>query len=271
MFNIINKDFKDDINNIRLFLNSRPRVSGCYCYGIGEQFTFRKIYKLILVCNDIYTWQISNKCECTKYIEYLKSINCSYVEYLGIKDNKSIIDYTIINENTFNNALTNWDNISIVSIFQKPFITIKSNNRLDKCIEINKNNSIITSLLLSDDNSFFDRMVKMYRLFNNDILESISLVINDYEYLKRMYINSKLLVNKDKLIKSIYELPDIIKKCIKDNKLNEVKLSYKINDKLLQEKNDNMQNRILINGILKNFNYNARNIKTKTLKGRINI
>ena len=43
MLNKINKDYKDDIKKIRLFLSSRPQVKGCFCYGIGEEFTGKKL------------------------------------------------------------------------------------------------------------------------------------------------------------------------------------------------------------------------------------
>lgn len=273
---MLNKEYKDDIKNIRHFLSSRPLVKGCFCYGIGEEFTGRKLYKLVLVCDDIWKWQLNNHKECTKYINFLKSDNYNQIDYFGIKDNNSIIDYTLIDEYTFINSLINWEKINIAKIFGRPFITIKSNNRLDKAITINQKNSLLTSILLNKDNdlSFYNIMIKLYSLFDEYSCESIQLVLNNYDYLKDMYMrygyiyydkSNELQINYNKL--EISKLPEMVKESLNSVELQ--KLFYQLKNKMIEELSNIKSMRILVNGILGNFNYKGRIYKTKTLRGSI--
>lgn len=282
MLNKINKDYKDDIKKIRLFLSSRPQVKGCFCYGIGEEFTGKKLYKLVLVCDDIWKWQLSNHKECTKYINFLKTDNCNQIDYFGIKDNNSIIDYTLIDEYTFINSLTNWNKINIAKIFGRPFITIKSNNRLDKGIIINQKNSLITSILLNKDKelSFYNVMINLYIFFDELSCENISLVLSNYDYLKDIYMKygyiyydklNNIKVDYNKIKKDMSKLPDLVKECLNINsvELQSTKFFYKLKIKMIEELSNIKSMRLLVNGLLGNLNYKGRNYKTKTLRGRI--
>ena len=282
MLNSINKDYDEDIESIRLFLSNRPQVSGCFCYGIGENIIGNKIYKLILVCDNIWKWQLQNSEECTKYINFLFSSGYDRVEYLGIKENNAIIDYIVIDENSFTKALKTWDNISIAYIFQKPFITVISNNCLDNSIMMNQKNSLLLTTLLYDDNkiSFYQLMINLYTIFDNSLADAIALVENDYQYLERMYLKYGYIVNISgyyelnyrKIKNDFNSLPDIIKKHLNiDNiMIKSEKILYQMRHQLLCELSKEKNMRILVNGLFSNFEYNSRKVKSRTLKGKCN-
>lgn len=280
MTNEINKYYKDDIKTIKKFLNSRPKISGCYCYGIGEQFG-KKIYSLIILSNDIWKWQTlnSNKYESTQYINFLYTTGYRFVEYVGIKENNCIFDYTIMDEDEFVENQINWKYFTYAEIFQKPFITIKSSKKFDQYIFDNRKNALTTSLLMFNDNEkcFFDIMLNLYCISGYLTNEKITFVKENYDFLKGIYkdydfinINNtkKIYVNTDKLKEEVQFLPDKIRDNIYEYKGSPriSNVGHFLENKIIDEKDKISDMRYLVNGFFRTFDYSCRESKTKILK-----
>lgn len=279
MINKIDRYYKDDIKIIKRFLDSRPKVSGCFCYGIGEQFG-KKIYRLIILSSDIWKWQRLNckKNESTEYINFLYTTGYRFVEYIGIKENNCIFDYTIMDEDEFIDDLTKWKYFTYAEIFQRPFITIKSNKIFDKYIMINQKNALTTSLLMLNDNNkcFFDIMLNLYCISGYLTNETITLVYENYDFLKDIYneydiitVNDNKNINIDieKLKQEIKFLPNKVRNNVYEYKgLPRVSgISQYFEDKKIKEKDIINDMRYLVNGFFRTFDYNGRTSKAKLL------
>ena len=254
----MNEKMKKDILNINNFLNKRPDVLACYCYGIGKTIN-KNLYRLIIITDDIWSWQQKNKNkgEFTMYSNMLYNEGFGFIDYIGIKDNNCIFDYTLMNGSEFISDLLHWNNYTFAEIFKKPFICIKSNSRLDNIIRRNQNNTLVTSLLTfnKDNVTFFEVMIKYYSLLNGLSNDIINFVNDNYYNLKRIYEGSKYFKFKDSenLIINYNEKIDMT------NVIN-----Y-LNDKLSIEKMYIDDMRFLVNGALKTISYNGRNNKIKCL------
>lgn len=272
--------YKDDVNNINKFLSSRPSAVGVYCYGIGN-YLGKKIYKLILVTEDIWKWQADNEHsnEFTQYCNLLYQEGFNFIEYTGIKENRCIFDYTLMSGSAFIESLIYWKIFSYAEIFQKPFITIKSNEDLDNIIKNNQRKALITSLLMINDNktSFFDLMLKIYCISDTISNEKLTLIDNNYEFLKAMYGNSKyftlsendqVFIDREKIINDIVYLPSAIKHKINitDNGICTTYIQKYLSDKRQIEQEDITSMRILVNGFFKNMLSEERQNKIKIWK-----
>lgn len=277
---LINEYYKNDIKNIKEFLSSRPKVIGCYCYGIGETLT-KKIYRLFLVTDNIWKWQQKNnrKNESNKYINFLSTSGYNFVEYLGIKENNSIFDYTLINQQEFIDSLLYWKFFTFAEIFQKPFIKIKSNSILDRSIKENQRNALTTSLLMGKNvnGTFFDLMLKLYCISGCLTSDKIDLVCNNYQFLKDIYqhhdsINientNSIIIYEDKLKDEVKKLPAKIKKYIYEFNGNIEIIGARNYFEKTKAKEKSIINdmRYLVNGIVRTFDYNGRVNKVKILK-----
>lgn len=280
MTNGINKDYKSDIKNIKKFLLTRPKTKGCYCYGIGEELG-KKVYKIILVTDDIWKWQVNNshKKEVTQYIEFLRQSKYNFVEYLNIKDNDCIFDYVLMSEEEFRENSLNWKFMTYAEIFHKPFLTIKSNNELDNLIIENQKKALTTSILMSDYDklNFYDLMIKLYCITGYLSSEKVSLVFENYDFLKYMYNKYDFIsigedgtvkIDYEKLNKEVEKLPNKVKKHIYEynGRKNISRIDDYFENRLYEEKSIIKTMRILINGLFSNFGYNNRQIKTKLLQ-----
>ena len=272
--------YKNDIENINKFLSQRPDTIGVYCYGIGESFC-KKIYKLILVVEDIWKWQQINdkKNEFTMYCNLLYNNGYNFIEYIGIRENNCIFDYTLMNSSEFIENLVHWKNFSYSEIFQRPFITIKSINELDKLIKRNQNNALIMSLLMLNSNKshFFDLMLKLYCISSQITNDKLLQVDQNYEFLKSIYQDSKyfdidefdnITINREKLLNDILYLPKKIKRriTVSDEYIDTSLANCYLESKVEIEASDIDYMRTISNGFLKTFDYNGRKNKIKSLK-----
>lgn len=275
----MNEKMKKDILNINNFLNKRPDVLACYCYGIGKTIN-KNLYRLIIITDDIWSWQQKNKNkgEFTMYSNMLYNEGFGFIDYIGIKDNNCIFDYTLMNGSEFISDLLHWNNYTFAEIFKKPFICIKSNSRLDNIIRRNQNNTLVTSLLTfnKDNVTFFEVMIKYYSLLNGLSNDIITFVNDNYYNLKKIYVDSKyfkfndsdnLIINTDLVKQDTIYLPRKIKDLIinYNEKIDMTNVINYLNDKLSIEKMYIDDMRFLVNGALKTISYNGRNNKIKCL------
>ena len=276
MDNQIDELYKDDIKNINDFLSSRPPVIGCYCYAMGNYF-YKKSYKLVIVADDIWTWQQkNNESEFSMYANTLYNEGYDYIDYIGIKDNNNVFDYTLMNGSKFISDIYYWNNILHAELFQKPIISVKSFSKFDDIIYRNRQNAlVISALTLNKDNpNFYDLMLKMYSMSSYLTGEMVSLVNRDYDLLKSIYekydfINFKddfnISIDYDKISKLLIYLPTKIKSYIDDNYLNINCVKYYLREKKVNDLDEINYMLFLINGLTKLLSFNGRNNKVKTI------
>lgn len=276
MDNKIAELYKDDINNINKFLSSRPPVIGCYCYAMGNYF-YKKSYKLVIVVEDIWDWQQkNNESEFSMYANTLYNEGYDYIDYIGIKDNNNVFDYTLMNGSKFISDIYYWNNVSHAELFQKPIINIKSFSKFDDIIYRNRQNAlVISTLTLNNSNqNFYDLMIKMYSLSSYLSGDIISLVNRDYDMLKSIYekydfINFlddfSISIDYDKVSNLLSYLPPKIKKYIDDDYLNIECVKYYLREKKVNELDEINYMLFLINGLSKLISFNGRNYKVKTI------
>ena len=272
----INTLYKDDIKNINDFLSSRPSVMGCYCYAIGDYF-YKRSYKLVIVVDDIWSWQQKNNDdEFSMYSNTLFEEGYDYIDYIGIKDNNNIFDYTLMNGSKFISDVYYWNNIMHSEIFQKPIIKVKSFPKFDEIIDRNRQNALVISALsLSRSNTnFYDLMLKMYSMSSYLSGEMVSLVNRDYDLLKDIYEKYDFInflddfnvsIDYDKVSELLVYLPNIIKSFIDNDYLNINCVKYYLKEKKVNDLDEINYMLFLINGLTKLLSFNGRNNKVKTI------
>ncbi|MBQ9318506.1 MAG: hypothetical protein IJR82_02615 [Bacilli bacterium] len=278
MVKIIENDYADDIAQIKYFLSSRPDTLGIYCYEIACSFT-KKVYHLIIVCDDIWQWQLYNQQEFNNYINALHDMNYKFIDFLNIKCQNFLVDYTLIGQQNFIDFLENWSNFTIASKLHKPFLMIESNNNLDKAIDINHRMALLLSLLMCKKNeiSFALLMEKIYGLSCYDNLYCLNAVERDYKSLEQIYnyddyftktSSNKVLINtkniQDDLTLLPFDILDDIEVCFYG--LDFDNLYKHLQTKLFWEKDKMNDMRMLVNGIIKTFFCNHYKPIEKTLK-----
>lgn len=269
MKEIIKKSYLEDINNINTFLSSRPDTLGVYCYRIGHKFN-KKFYKLFIVTDDIWQWQKDNpyKEEFSMYVNHLSAMECEYVNYLGVKGDDYLVDYILINKDSFLNSLSRWQNFSIASCFQKPFIPIKSNEELDNSIQRNQRMALLLSLMMIRGNKthFFNVMEKLYSLSSNDFNDNLDAIDQDYRLLEYIYgnnsyfhkqSNGQIIINKDLSNNDVCYLPTEVLQSIEQTSYGlEFSTLYDfLQDKMFKEQQQFQEIQIIINGFLKSTLY----------------
>lgn len=272
----INTLYKDDIKNINDFLSCRPSVMGCYCYAIGDYF-YKRSYKLVIVVDDIWSWQQKNNDdEFSMYSNALFEEGYDYIDYIGIKDNNNIFDYTLMNGSKFISDVYYWNNIMHSEIFQKPIIKVKSFPKFDEIIDRNRQNALVISALsLSRSNSnFYDLMLKMYSMSSYLSGEMVSLVNRDYDLLKDIYEKYDFInflddfnvsIDYDKVSELLVYLPNKIKSFIDNDYLNINCVKYYLREKKVNDLDEINYMLFLINGLTKLLSFNGRNNKVKTI------
>ena len=274
--NQIDELYKDDIKNINDFLSSRPSVMGCYCYAIGDYF-YKRSYKLVIVVDDIWSWQQKNNDdEFSMYSNTLFEEGYDYIDYIGIKDNNNIFDYTLMNGSKFISDVYYWNNIMHSEIFQKPIIKVKSFPKFDEIIDRNRQNALVISALsLSRSNTnFYDLMLKMYSMSSYLSGEMVSLVNRDYDLLKDIYEKYDFInflddfnvsIDYDKVSELLVYLPNKIKSFIDNDYLNINCVKYYLKEKKVNDLDEINYMLFLINGLTKLLSFNGRNNKVKTI------
>ena len=278
----ISRYFLDDVINIKKFLSTRPEVIGAYCYGMGNYYS-RRSYKLVLVTDDIWRWQKENMhCrENTEYSNFLYQKGFDFIEYTGIKEDNFVVDYTLMNCSEFLADLVHWKMISYAEIFQRPFMTIKSIDYLDKLIARNQKSALILSLLKSRNNktSFFDLMIKLYCISDSISNEKLTTIDDNYCFLKKMYIenpyfellgNNDIKIDRERLLNDIIYLPNYIKDyiTIQGQYIYTDNITNVLSDKKQLEQDEINDMRLLVNGIFKTSSCKARTTKIKAWKRR---
>ena len=277
MSEIIKKNYVNDIMCIERFMKERPDAVGVYCYGIEEKMT-KKLYHLIIVVDDIWKWQMQNNKEFNEYFNMLIELQYEYVDFLNIKSDNFLVDYTLISTNAFKDYLENWTNFTIASRLHRPFFTIKSNNDLNQSIKRNQDSALLLALLMIRNNqsSFYSVMEKLYSLSYNDLGIIVDAITSNYQLLKCMYEDSKyfeiasndnILVNRSAVNCDIKIVPFDIIKQIKQQLfgLDFSQLYKYLQEKMCQEQTTIGDMQLMINGLFKTFIHSKKHQSISTL------
>ncbi len=277
---------------IKEFLNERPDVVAAFGYGSGvfKQLGYDNKEKpqidLILIVSDIKLWHEENIKKNPKDYSFIGKnffLNSSLEEIKGITGityqsnieyKGHLFKYGIIEYGDFVRHMQSWDSFYVPGRFQKPILTIKSNNFIDKVILQNRRNACKIGLLCLNNNELKDLYLTICNLsYSGDtrmkIAENPKKVDNivgaSFDRFEEMYDFDDLYKKNGEQIEyeiDLSELPSSLEKYIKDDKTKEKVMEYLSN---LNKKESSLQTMkgIKTNGIVKSFKYGFAKVLKK--------
>nr|7ECD_A Chain A, Phosphatidate cytidylyltransferase [Firmicutes bacterium CAG:884] len=241
---------------IKEFLNERPEVVAAFGYGSGvfKQLGYDSKEKpqidLILIVNDMKLWHKENIKKNPKDYSFIGRnffLNSSIDEIKGITGityqsnieyKGHLFKYGIIEYGDFVRHMQTWDSFYVPGRFQKPILTIKSNNFIDELILQNRRNACKVGLLCLNNKDLKDLYLTICNLsYSGDtrmkVAENPKKVENivgaSYDKFNEMYNFNDLYQKNGERIEyeiDIDELPSSLEKYIKDDKTKEKVMEY---------------------------------------------
>lgn len=277
---------------IKEFLNERPEVIAAFGYGSGvfKQLGYDSKEKpqidLILIVNDMKLWHKENIKKNPKDYSFIGRnffLNSSLDEIKGITGityqsnieyKGHLFKYGIIEYGDFVRHMQTWDSFYVPGRFQKPVLTIKSNNFIDELILQNRRNACKVGLLCLNNKDLKDLYLTICNLsYSGDtrmkVAENPKKVDNivgaSYDKFNEMYnFNDLYQKNGDEIEYEVDldELPSSLEKYIKDDKTKEKVMEYLSN---LNKKESSLQTMkgIKTNGIVKSLKYGFAKVLKK--------
>ena len=278
------------------FLNKRPKVIGAFGYGSGvfKQIGYTENDKvqidLILIVENIKDWHKQNiKLNPKDYSfigkNFLTKSNINKIKGLtgityqsNIDYKNNLFKYGIIEYKDFEKHMKTWDSFYVPGRFQKPILTIITNDKIDKLIYDNRRNACKISLLCMEEDNLDDLFTTICSLsYNGDtrmkIAENPNKVANivgaSKEKFKEMYDFEDLYkIENNKIVfePQLENLPLELDKYI-GNKENLKQVKQKILEYLaILNKNESKNQTIKglkTNGIAKSAKYAVAKILKK--------
>jgi len=278
------------------FLNLRPSVIGAFGYGSG---VFKQLgydendtvqIDLILIVSDIQKWHkenIKNNPKDYSFVgkTFLTNSNIQEIKGLtgityqsNIKYKEQLFKYGVIEYEDFKKHMNTWDSFYVPGRFQKPILTIKSNEMLDNLIYDNRKNACKVGLLCMEEKTIDDLFMTICSLsYNGDtrmkVAENPNKVSNIVGANKEKFIemyNFKELytLENDTIVftPNLNDLPISLEKYIGSKEdLEEVKRKILRYLSLLNEKESKNQTikGIKTNGIVRSVKYGFAKILKK--------
>ena len=269
---------------IKEFLNERPEVVAAFGYGSGvfKQLGYDSKEKpqidLILIVNDMKLWHKENIKKNPKDYSFIGRnffLNSSIDEIKGITGityqsnieyKGHLFKYGIIEYGDFVRHMQTWDSFYVPGRFQKPILTIKSNNFIDELILQNRRNACKVGLLCLNNKDLKDLYLTICNLsYSGDtrmkVAENPKKVDNivgaSYDKFNEMYNFNDLYQKNGERIEyeiDIDELPSSLEKYIKDNRTKEKVMEY-LSDLNRKESSLQTMKGIKTNGIVKSLRY----------------
>lgn len=277
---------------IKEFLNERPEVVAAFGYGSGvfKQLGYDSKEKpqidLILVVNDMKLWHKENIKRNPKDYSFIGRnffLNSSLDEIKGITGityqsnieyKGHLFKYGIIEYGDFVRHMQTWDSFYVPGRFQKPILTIKSNNFIDELILQNRRNACKVGLLCLNNKDLKDLYLTICNLsYSGDtrmkVAENPKKVDNivgaSYDKFNEMYNFNDLYQKNGERIEyeiDIDELPSSLEKYIKDDKTKEKVMEY-LSDLNRKESSLQTMKGIKTNGIVKSLRYGLAKVLKK--------
>lgn len=277
---------------IKEFLNERPEVVAAFGYGSGvfKQLGYDSKEKpqidLILIVNDMKLWHKENIKKNPKDYSFIGRnffLNSSIDEIKGITGityqsnieyKGHLFKYGIIEYGDFVRHMQTWDSFYVPGRFQKPILTIKSNNFIDELILQNRRNACKVGLLCLNNKDLKDLYLTICNLsYSGDtrmkVAENPKKVDNivgaSYDKFNEMYNFNDLYQKNGERIEyeiDIDELPSSLEKYIKDDKTKEKVMEY-LSDLNRKESSLQTMKGIKTNGIVKSLRYGLAKVLKK--------
>ena len=277
---------------IKEFLNERPEVVAAFGYGSGvfKQLGYDSKEKpqidLILIVNDMKLWHKENIKKNPKDYSFIGRnffLNSSIDEIKGITGityqsnieyKGHLFKYGIIEYGDFVRHMQTWDSFYVPGRFQKPILTIKSNNFIDELILQNRRNACKVGLLCLNNKDLKDLYLTICNLsYSGDtrmkVAENPKKVENivgaSYDKFNEMYNFNDLYKKNGERIEyeiDIDELPSSLEKYIKDDKTKEKVMEY-LSDLNRKESSLQTMKGIKTNGIVKSLRYGLAKVLKK--------
>ena len=277
---------------IKEFLNERPEVVAAFGYGSGvfKQLGYDSKEKpqidLILIVNDMKLWHKENIKKNPKDYSFIGRnffLNSSLDEIKGITGityqsnieyKGHLFKYGIIEYGDFVRHMQTWDSFYVPGRFQKPILTIKSNNFIDELILQNRRNACKVGLLCLNNKDLKDLYLTICNLsYSGDtrmkVAENPKKVDNivgaSYDKFNEMYNFNDLYQKNGERIEyeiDIDELPSSLEKYIKDDKTKEKVMEY-LSDLNRKESSLQTVKGIKTNGIIKSLRYGLAKVLKK--------
>lgn len=277
---------------IKEFLNERPEVVAAFGYGSGvfKQLGYDSKEKpqidLILIVNDMKLWHKENIKKNPKDYSFIGRnffLNSSLDEIKGITGityqsnieyKGHLFKYGIIEYGDFVRHMQTWDSFYVPGRFQKPILTIKSNNFIDELILQNRRNACKVGLLCLNNKDLKDLYLTICNLsYSGDtrmkVAENPKKVNNivgaSYDKFNEMYNFNDLYQKNGERIEyeiDIDELPSSLEKYIKDDKTKEKVMEY-LSDLNRKESSLQTMKGIKTNGIVKSLRYGLAKVLKK--------
>ena len=277
---------------IKEFLNERPEVVAAFGYGSGvfKQLGYDSKEKpqidLILIVNDMKLWHKENIKKNPKDYSFIGRnffLNSSLDEIKGITGityqsnieyKGHLFKYGIIEYGDFVRHMQTWDSFYVHGRFQKPILTIKSNNFIDELILQNRRNACKVGLLCLNNKDLKDLYLTICNLsYSGDtrmkVAENPKKVDNivgaSYDKFNEMYNFNDLYQKNGERIEyeiDIDELPSSLEKYIKDDKTKEKVMEY-LSDLNRKESSLQTMKGIKTNGIVKSLRYGLAKVLKK--------
>ena len=269
---------------IKEFLNERPEVVAAFGYGSGvfKQLGYDSKEKpqidLILIVNDMKLWHKENIKKNPKDYSFIGRnffLNSSIDEIKGITGityqsnieyKGHLFKYGIIEYGDFVRHMQTWDSFYVPGRFQKPILTIKSNNFIDELILQNRRNACKVGLLCLNNKDLKDLYLTICNLsYSGDtrmkVAENPKKVDNivgaSYDKFNEMYNFNDLYQKNGERIEyeiDIDELQSSLEKYIKDDRTKEKVMEY-LSDLNRKESSLQTMKGIKTNGIVKSLRY----------------
>lgn len=277
---------------IKEFLNERPEVVAAFGYGSGvfKQLGYDSKEKpqidLILIVNDMKLWHKENIKKNPKDYSFIGRnffLNSSLDEIKGITGityqsnieyKGHLFKYGIIEYGDFVRHMQTWDSFYVPGRFQKPILTIKSNNFIDELILQNRRNACKVGLLCLNNKDLKDLYLTICNLsYSGDtrmkVAENPKKVDNivgaSYDKFNEMYNFNDLYQKNGERIEyeiDIDELPSSLEKYIKDDRTKEKVMEY-LSDLNRKESSLQTMKGIKTNGIVKSLRYGLAKVLKK--------
>lgn len=158
-----------NIDEIKKFVDRRPKVKAAYGYGSGifKQSGYTKKDKpqldLILIVDDLKKWHLENMKLNPKDYSFIGKLFFRFasisklkgttgITYLSnIVENNLVFKYGTIEEKDLEKYLQTWESFYLPGRFQKTIYPIIENKNLKEKIEKNRKNALYTALLTIED------------------------------------------------------------------------------------------------------------------------
>lgn len=235
------------LEQIKSFIEKRPKVQGAYGYGSGifrqSGYTTkdRPQIDLILVVDDLKEWHKENMMRNPhdysfigklffKYASIDRIKGCTGIVYLSnIMQNGLVYKYGTIEESDLLSHLEKWDSFYVPGRFQKRILTVVENQVITKSNDENRKNVMCTALLTLpvDKNRLIDVYTQICGLsylgdtrmkFAENPRKVLNIVEGSYDSFEEIYplANPYCVLNDDgtisidrvKLLEEIHNLPD---------------------------------------------------------------